>query len=132
MSDLDFYPAPVQPGRSILCWLILLAHAGLFALFIYAYPSLSDTVAMLTSNLARVVILVWGGILVLHVVMITVWDAIAGVRDNRKRRAEVREYRRMKNRQKLINQVTNAIDIDQTPDEDPTLDSLSDTSPSTG
>ena len=113
MSDVELYPAPARSGRSILRWLILFTHAVLFALFIYAYPSLSDGVDLLASNLVRVIIPVWGGILVLHVVLITLWDAIEGFIYKRKRRQEMREYRRMKNRQKLINQVTGVIDIDQ-------------------
>jgi hypothetical protein len=113
MSDLDFYPAPAPSGRSILRWLILFTHAVLFGVFIYAYPSLSDSIDGLNSNLARMAILVWGGTLVLHVVLITLWDIIEGFIHKRKRRAEIGEYRRMRNRQKLINQLTNAIDIDQ-------------------
>lgn len=118
MSDVDFYPAPVRSGRSILRWILLLGHAVLFALFIFAYPSLSDRIDLLTGNLAQILIPVWAGVLVLHVLLVTAWDAVEGFVIRRKRRARVREYRRMKNRQRLLNQVTNAIDIDQPPEEE--------------
>ena len=105
MSEPDFYPAPRQPSRSFLRWLLLLGHGGLFALLIYFHPTLAEAdVPLLTGNIGQIIIPIWGGLLVLQLVVVVLWDASEGFVYSRRERQRREEFRRMKNRRKLLSQ----------------------------
>jgi hypothetical protein len=105
MSEPDFYPAPHHPPRSFLRWLLLLVHGGLFALLIYFHPLLVEAdVSFLTGFTGQMIIAIWGGLLVLQLVMVTLWDTIEGIVYARRERKRREEYRSQKNRRRLLNQ----------------------------
>ena len=117
MSDLEFYPAPPRPNRSLLRWLLLFTHAALFALLIYSYPALADkNIGLFTGNTARILIPIWGGILALHLVMVMLRDTVEGIRFAYTERKRLAEYRRLKNRRQLLQRFAAGHDTTDTPE----------------
>ena len=107
MSNFEFYPGPAQPSRGIVRWLLLFLHAALFGLMVYFYPDFEEMgVPLLTGNTARLVIPVWGGVVVFHLIATGLWDMIDGKIVARRERQRREEYRRITKRQKLMRQFT--------------------------
>ena len=105
MTEPDFYPTPAPPKRGILRWLILTLHTCALALLIYLIPSLTDA-GILDSNAARIIIPIWAGILIAHlmlVVVLDVWEDIVRAFTERRRR---REFERQQKRQNLLRRIS--------------------------
>lgn len=92
-SDPESRPFGMMPGkrkRTVLHWVFFAAHVLPFAALIFAYASLSDSnPELFASNLAWLVIPIWGLIVLAHLAIVALIDlreSLAFMRYDRRRR----------------------------------------------
>lgn len=91
---------PTERKRGTLRWWLLFFHAVLFAVVVFAYPSLieNDPVRFTDSNL-WLALTAWGVLIVAHLVVVALLDMMEGVRRTRRDRIRRREYEQQRRTQ---------------------------------
>lgn len=75
----QFYPMPTRHKRSSVRWIVLALHTLPFTALIFGYPSLLEKYPeVLNDNLVKLVIPVWAGLLILHLL----WVSVLEIREN--------------------------------------------------
>ncbi len=88
-----FYASPSRRRRTILRWLVYLVHLIPFAGVVFFYPELQAQVPQLfAENIARFALPAWGGVVVIHFLIVALLDLREGVvfaRKDRKYRQQI-------------------------------------------
>ena len=81
----------IDPYLGRRWWMLLIFHAGVFVLFVFNLPRLDERFPdVLRGNLAHLLIPVWGGLLLMHLVMIVILEFRAKPLRARSKRIEQR------------------------------------------
>lgn len=103
------YPIPGRHRRGIVRWLLMLLHALIFAVFIFAYPQLATRLPdFLMGNLPWLAIQVWAGIVLLHLLLVCLLELSEGwryFRTERRQRRAFEEYQARQKRDKMLDRV---------------------------
>ncbi len=93
----NFYPVPTAPQRSNLRWILLGLHAFAFAGVVFGYPFLAEGIeAVLTANVIGLVLPIWNGLLIAHL-LLTAWlETRESARYTRRERQRREEYERQR------------------------------------
>ncbi|PJF29401.1 MAG: hypothetical protein CUN52_08555 [Phototrophicales bacterium] len=97
-------PTPPKIRRGYLRWLLLLFNAGILAGICFAYPALSQSAPHLSGNTARLVLMLWGIALMVHLGFVLFLEVSEGLFIARKQRIyqhRLAEY----NRQRIKNRL---------------------------
>jgi hypothetical protein len=91
----DFQPKPPLRRRSILRWIPLFIHALLFALVILAEPMLRTSLSTAANNVLWLLLLLWGLLLVVHLLIVSLLELREGVIIARRHRHRRKQYEAM-------------------------------------
>jgi hypothetical protein len=106
MSDINLIPSPGLQQRNLSRWLLLALHTLPFALVVFGYPRLAANYPeILYDNLARLAILAWAGLLLLHLLIVALREMREGMVLARRER-ERREWYASMQRHHLKGRVT--------------------------
>jgi hypothetical protein len=99
MRDIDLIPSPGRQQRNLSRWLLLALHTLPFALVVFGYPRLAANYPeILHDNLARLAILAWAGVLLLHLLIVALREVREGIMLARRERERREMYASMQRR----------------------------------
>jgi hypothetical protein len=99
MRDIDLIPSPDRQQRNLSRWLLLALHTLPFALVVFGYPRLAANYpAIFYGNLARLAILAWAGVLLLHLLIVALREVREGIMLARRERERREMYASMQRR----------------------------------